>query len=61
MKEIEFVSDAALKEFQALPTKIKERFSLDIEALKNGDRPFSETTNLKESIGPGAIELKRNG
>lgn len=61
MKEIEFVSEAAQREFAALPRKIQERFALDLEALKKGQRPFSDTTSLKESVGAGAIELKKNG
>jgi len=61
MKEIEFVNEAARREFADLPRKIRERFSLDMAALAKGLRPFSETTNLKESVGAGAIELKKNG
>ena len=60
MKEIEFIGRAE-KEFRKLPRKIQERFALDVDALKNGKKPFSETTNIRESVGPGAIELKRNG
>lgn len=60
MKNFEFVSTAAEKDFRSLPRKVLSRFALDIEALCQNEKPFSPITPLS-SIGPGVIELKING
>ncbi|WP_244510912.1 hypothetical protein [Mesorhizobium sp. LCM 4576] len=61
MKKFEFVNEAAKKAFQELPKDIKKQFGADLQAVQNGERPFSERTNIKEGVGPSAIELIENG
>lgn len=61
MKKFEFVNQAAKKAFLELPKEIVRQFGTDLQAVQNGERPFSEHKNIKESVGPGAIELIENG
>jgi len=61
MKKIEFINEAAQREYADLPKKIKDRFALDFEAMVKGDRPFSKSEPVKGTVGPGAYELKKNG
>ncbi|CDX58113.1 conserved hypothetical protein [Mesorhizobium plurifarium] len=51
------MNEAAKKAFQELPKDIKKQFGTDLQAVQNGERPFSERTNIKEGVGPSAIEL----
>ncbi len=60
MKKLEFASSVAEKDFKNLPRDIGLRFSLDLEALLQGLKPFSKIQPLT-SIGQGVIELKING
>ncbi|TPK57248.1 type II toxin-antitoxin system RelE/ParE family toxin [Mesorhizobium sp. B2-4-19] len=61
MRKFEFVNEAAKKAFLELPKDIMKQFGTDLQAVQNGERPFSDHTNIKESVGPGAIELIENG
>lgn len=61
MKKFEFVNEAAKKAFKDLPKDIKTQFGADLHAVQNGERPFSDHKNIKDSVGPGAIELIENG
>ena len=61
MKEIRFVNNPSLKEFKALPDKIKKRFANDLNALSQGKEVFSKTKSLGDTVGSGAIELIQNG
>jgi phage-related protein len=61
VKKFEFVSQAAMKAYLALPKKIQYRFGTDLNAVQQGKEPFSAHKVLTESVGPGAIELIENG
>ncbi|RKE83275.1 type II toxin-antitoxin system RelE/ParE family toxin [Rhizobium sp. AG855] len=61
MKKFEFVNEAAKRTFLDLPKEIIRQFGADLQAVQNGERPFSEHKNIKESVGPGAVELIENG
>lgn len=60
-KEIRFINKQALKEFNALPSHVQKRFSLDLRAVMKGKEPFSKFKHITESVGVGAIELIENG
>lgn len=59
MKVIEFVSNKAKKEFDRLPDEIKEQFVVDLNAIAQGEDPYSDIEPL--SGYRGVIELKENG
>jgi phage-related protein len=61
MKEFEFVSAAAKRAYLALPSHIQKQFGTDLNAVQQGQDPFSSHKVLSESVGPGAIELIENG
>jgi phage-related protein len=61
MKKFEFVSQAALKAYLALPKDIQYQFGSDLNAVQQGKDPFSAHKILTETVGPGAIELIENG
>lgn len=61
MKKFEFVSQAAMKAYLALPKDIQYQFGTDLNAVQKGKDPFSAHKVLTESVGPGAIELIENG
>jgi phage-related protein len=61
MKKFEFVSQAAMKAYLALPKDIQYQFGNDLYAVQQGKAPFSPHKVLTESVGPGAIELIENG
>jgi len=61
MKNFEFVSQAAMKAYLALPKHIQYQFGTDLHAVQQGKHPFSAHKVLTESVGPGAIELIENG
>jgi phage-related protein len=61
MKKFEFVSQAALKAYLALPKAIQFQFGTDLHAVQQGKAPFSTHKVLSETVGPGAIELIENG
>tara|TARA_R100000687_G_C6448513_1_gene164016 strand:- start:1401 stop:1751 length:351 start_codon:yes stop_codon:yes gene_type:complete len=60
-KKFKFVSEAARRDFLALPRDIQRQFGSDINAVQQGEPPFSEFKNISGSVGPGAIELIENG
>jgi phage-related protein len=61
MKKFEFVSQAAMKAYLALPKDIQYQFGTDLNAVQQGKGPFSAHKVLTETVGPGAIELIENG
>jgi len=61
MKKFEFVSQAAIKAYLALPKDIQYQFGTDLNAVQQGKDPFSAHKVLTETVGPGAIELIENG
>lgn len=60
MKQFAFVSDAAEREYKALPKDVQKEFGTSLRAVQNDKKPFLPITPLK-SIGAGVIELKING
>jgi phage-related protein len=61
MKKFEFVSQAAMKAYLALPKDIQYQFGTDLNAVQQGKDPFSAHKVLTETVGPGAIEFIENG
>ena len=61
MKEYRFINKQALKEFNSLPEHIQKRFAGDLNAICQGNQPFSKFKHLTDSVGIGAIELIENG
>ena len=61
MKEFRFVNKQSLKEFNALPRKIQERFAADLNEICKGKLPYSTFKHIASSVGVGAIELIENG
>ena len=61
MKEFRFVNKQSLKEFNALPRKIQERFAADLNEICKGKSPYSAFKHIASSVGVGAIELIENG
>ena len=61
MKEYRFVNKQSLKEFNALPRKIQERFAADLNEICKGKLPYSAFKHIASSVGVGAIELIENG
>jgi phage-related protein len=61
VKKFEFLSEAAMKAYLALPKDIRYQFGTDLNAVQQGKAPFSAHKVLTESVGPGAIELIENG
>lgn len=60
-KEFKFVSVAAKRAFTALPKHIQRQFGLDLNAVQQGERPFSKFKVVSDSVGVGSIELIENG
>jgi phage-related protein len=60
MKQFAFVSDAAEREYKALPKDVQKEFGTSLRAVQDDKKPFLPITPLK-SIGAGVIELKING
>lgn len=44
-----------------LPLEIKRQFGSDLNAVQQGEKPFSEFKDIASSVGTGAIELIENG
>lgn len=61
MKKFEFVNEAAKRAFLDLPRDVMRQFGADLQAVQNDERPFSDHKHLKDSVGPGAIELIEDG
>jgi phage-related protein len=60
MKQFAFVSDAAEREYKALPNEVQQEFGTSLRAVQDNKKPFLPITPLK-SVGAGVIELKING
>ncbi|MEY8251327.1 MAG: type II toxin-antitoxin system RelE/ParE family toxin [Colwellia sp.] len=54
-------SPAALKAFKGLPEDIQLQFTLDLNAIAQDERPYSDFKDISGSVGKGAIELIENG
>jgi phage-related protein len=61
MKKFEFVSQAAMTAYLALPKDIQYQFGTDLNAVQQGKDPLSAHKVLTDTVGPGAIELIENG
>lgn len=61
MKTFRFVNEAAKRAFLDLPTAVKQQFGADLNAVQQGDEPFSAFKHLTKSVGIGAVELIENG
>jgi phage-related protein len=60
MKQFAFVSDAAEREYKALPKDVQQEFGTSLRAVQDDKKPFLPIKALS-SIGGGVIELKING
>lgn len=60
MKKFAFVSDAAEREYKALPDKIQDEFGKGLRYIQFGETPALPIEHL-DSVGAGVIELKING
>lgn len=60
MKKFAFVSDAAEREYRALPDKVQDEFGKGLRSVQFGEAPILPIEYL-DSIGAGVIELKING
>lgn len=61
VKNFAFVSEAARREYMALPENVRHEFGVSLRAVQENKKPFLDITSLSSSIGPGVIELKING
>jgi phage-related protein len=61
MKKFAFVNQAARRAYLDLPREVQEQFGSDLNAVQQGERPFSNIKDISESVGSGAIELIENG
>ena len=61
MKGFGFVSDAAEREYKEFSKETLQVFGISLRAIQEGKRPFIPITNIKESVGKGAFELKIQG
>jgi phage-related protein len=61
VKDFRFVNKQSLKEFKSLPVHIQKRFAHDLNAVCEGQQPFSKFKHIADSVGVGAIELIENG
>jgi len=60
-KQFKFISEAAKRAFSGLPKEIQKQFGSDLNAIQQGERPFSDFKDISSSVGVGAIELIENG
>ena len=60
MKKFAFINDAAEKEYKDMPDNIQDEFGKDLRKIQYGQSPLLPI-NYLDSIGPGVIELKKNG
>jgi phage-related protein len=61
LKNFKFVNEAAKRAYKKLPPEIQKQFGADLNAVQQGERPFSDIKNVSGSVGLGAIELIENG
>ena len=59
-KKFAFVSDAAEREYKALPQDVISEFGISLRAIQEDKKPFLTIKTL-DSIGKGVIELIING
>lgn len=60
-KLFEFVNEAAKRAFLDLPDDILKQFGSDLNAVQQGEKPYSAFKDISSSVGVGAIELIENG
>lgn len=60
MRKFSFASEAAAKDYKALPESIQDEFGKDLRLIQLGKEPRLPIRYLK-SVGVGVIELKKNG
>lgn len=60
MKRFAFISDAAEREYKALPTEVQDEFGKDLRKIQYGQDPKLPTDSLS-GVKVTAIELKKNG
>jgi phage-related protein len=60
-KLFKFVNAAAKRDFLNLPEEVMSQFGSDLNAVQQGEKPFSDFKNVSGSVGTGAIELVENG
>jgi phage-related protein len=60
-KFFKFVNAAAKRDFLNLPEEVVSQFGSDLNAVQQGEKPFSDFKNISGSVGAGAIELLENG
>lgn len=60
-KQFKFINEAAKRAFLALPREIQSQFGSDLNAVQQGQKPFSAFKDISSSVGAGAIELIENG
>lgn len=60
-KAFKFVSDAAKRAYKALPEDVQHQFGVDLNAVQQGQRPYSGIKDVSDSVGKGAVELIENG
>lgn len=58
--KFKFINAGAQRAFLDLPADIKSQFGSDLNAVQQGQKPFSDFEDLA-AIGAGVIELKENG
>lgn len=59
--KFKFINAGALRAFKDLPKDIISQFGSDLNAIQQGQKPFSDFEDLSSTIGAGVIELKENG
>jgi len=60
-KQFEFINAGAYRAFKELPPEVQQQFGHDLNAVQNGNAPFSDFKDISASVGKGAIELIENG
>lgn len=60
-KQFKFVNAAAKRAFLNLPREVQRQFGSDLNAVQQGEKPFSDFKDISKSVGKGAIELIENG
>lgn len=60
MRKFAFASEAAARDYKALPASIQDEFGKDLRLIQLGKEPRLPIRYLK-SVGAGVIELKKNG
>lgn len=60
-KKFKFINEASKKEFLDLPEEIISQFGSDLNAVQQNKKPFSDIKDISSSVGPGSIEIIKNG